>query len=128
MQIRYNHRNIKMINKQAQLALVETAEALKTDLIQSQTMPFNTGTMQNDSTFVDNKRGIKGVAKIVVDTAYARKVYFDPELNISTEKNPNAKQYYLEDYIVGSKKELPIKMLKKFLGRRLDNGWENKHN
>ena len=122
MQIRYNHRNIKMINRQAQLALVETAEALKTDLIQSQTMPFDKGTMQNDSTFVDDKRVIKGVAKIVVDTAYARKVYFDPELNISTEKNPNAKQYYFEDYISGSKKELPFKMLKKFLGRRLDNG------
>jgi len=122
MQIRYNHRNIKMINRQAQLALVETAEALKTDLIQSQTMPFDKGTMQNDSTFVDDKRVIKGVAKIVVDTAYARKVYFDPELNISTEKNPNAKQYYFEDYISGSKKDLPLKMLKKFLGRRLDNG------
>ena len=128
MQIRYNHRNIKMINRQAQLALVETAEALKTDLIQSQTMPFDKGTMQNDSTFVDDKRVIKGVAKIVVDTAYARKVYFDPELNISTEKNPNAKQYYFEDYISGSKKDLPLKMLKKFLGRRLDNGWENRHN
>ena len=128
MQIRYNHRNIKMINRQAQLALVETAEALKTDLIKSQTMPFDKGTMQNDNTFVYDKRVKKGVAKIVVNTAYARKVYFDPELNISTKKNPNAKQYYFEDYILGSKKDLPLKKLKKFLGRRLDNGWENRHN
>ena len=40
MQIKYNHRNIRRINNQVQLALVDTAEALKTDLVQSQTMPF----------------------------------------------------------------------------------------
>ncbi|MCI8396159.1 MAG: hypothetical protein HFJ52_00150 [Clostridia bacterium] len=119
MKITYNTKNIKMINNQAQLALIDTAEAIKADLLQSQTMPFDTGTMQNDSTFVDDKRVIKGVAKIVVGTAYARKVYFDPELNIRTDKNPNAKQYYFDTYITGAKKNLPIKWLKQSLKRRI---------
>lgn len=119
MKITFNTKNIRMINEEAKLALVETAEAIKTDLIQSQTMPFDTGTMQNDSTFVDDKRIIKGVAKIVVDTVYSRKVYFDPEIHINQEKNPNAKQYYFEDYISGNKKDLPIKYFKRAIQRRV---------
>lgn len=119
MKITYNTKNINMINETARLALIDTAEAIKTDLIQSQTMPFDTGTMQNDSTFVDDKRIIKGVAKIVSDTPYARKVYFDPEIHIKQGKNPNAKQYWFEDYISGNKNDLPIKYFKQILKRRI---------
>lgn len=119
MKITFNTRNINMINENTRLALIDTAEAIKTDLIQSQTMPFDTGTMQNDSTFVDDKRSIKGIAGIVVDTVYSRKVYFDPELHIKQGKNPNAKQYYFDDYIVGIKKDLPVKYFKQMLQRRM---------
>lgn len=108
-----------MINEQAKLALLDTAEAIKTDLIQSQTMPFDSGIMQNHSTFVDDKRVIKGITKIVVDTIYSRKIYFDPEINIKQGKNPNAKQYYFDDYMVGNKKDLPIKYFKQFMQRRM---------
>lgn len=118
MKATYNIKNIETILENARLALTDTAEAIKTDLIQSQTMPFDTGTMQNDSTFVDDKKIIKGVARIVVDTVYARKVYFDPEIHIKQGKNPNAKQYYFDDYITGEKKSLPIKYFKQALKRR----------
>jgi len=67
---------------------------------------------------IDDKKVIKGVARIVVDTVYARKVYFDPEIHIKQGKNPNAKQYYFDDYISGSKKDLPIKYFKQMLKRR----------
>lgn len=119
MKIIYNTKNIHKINEIARLTLVDTAEAIKTDLYQSQTMPFDIGTMQNDSTFVDDKRIIKGIAKIVSDTPYARKVYFDPEVHIKQGKNPNAKQYWFEDYISGNKKDLPIKYFKLMLKRRM---------
>ena len=56
MKITYNTKNINELLENARLALIDTAEAVKTDLIQSQTMPFDTGTMQNDSTFVDDKK------------------------------------------------------------------------
>lgn len=118
MKITYNTKNINGILENARLALIDTAEAVKTDLIQSQTMPFDTGTMQNDNTFVEDKKVIKGVVKIVSDTPYARKVYFDPEIHIKQRKNPNAKQYWFEDYITGSKKDLPIKYFKQALKRR----------
>lgn len=119
MKITWNTRNIGMINENARLALLDTTEAIKTDLVQSQTMPFDTGTMQNDSTFVDDKRIIKGISRIVVDTVFARKVYFDPEIHIKQGKNPNAKQYWFEDYISGNKKDLPIKYFKQMLKRRM---------
>ncbi len=118
MKITFNNKNIEKINENARLALIDTAEAIKTDLIQSQTMPFDTGTMQNDSTFVDDKKSIRGVATIIVDTPYARKVYFDPEIHIKQGKNPNAKQYYFDDYLNGSKKDLPLKYFAKLLKRR----------
>ena len=118
MKVTYNIKNIETTLENARLALTDTAEAIKTDLIQSQTMPFDTGTMQNDSTFVDDKKIIKGVARIVVDTVYARKVYFDPEIHIKQGKNSNAKQYYFDDYITGEKKSLPIKYFKQALKRR----------
>jgi len=82
MKITFNKTNLKKINQTMQDILLDTAEAVKTDLIQSQTMPFDSGVMQNDSTFVDDKRIIKGIVSLVTDTLYARKVYFDPEINI----------------------------------------------
>lgn len=118
MKINWNFKNLDMIQDNTKLALIDTAEAIKNDLIQNQTMPKDTGVMQNDSTFVDNKRIVKGIARIVVDTPYSRKVYFDPEIHIKQEKNPNAKQYYFEDYISGAKKDLPIKLYKQMLQRR----------
>ena len=91
MKVTYNNKNINMINEIAKLSLLDTAEAIKTDLIKSQTMPFDSGVMQNDSTYVDDKRIIKGIARLVTDTLYARKVYFDPEITIHQGKNSNAK-------------------------------------
>lgn len=118
MKITFNTKNINMINEGTKLALLDTAKAIKTDLVQSQTMPFDIGTMQNDSTFVDDKRIIKGIARLVTDTVYARKVYFDPEITIHQDKNPNAKQRWFDDYISGEKKNLPIKYFQQMLKRR----------
>lgn len=118
MKIRLNNTNISMLQEEVREALIDTAEALKTDLIQSQVMPFDTGTMQNDSTYVDSKRVIRGIVRLVFDSVYSRKVYFDPEINIKQAENPNAKKYWMEDYISGSKKDLPIKYFAECIKRR----------
>ena len=119
MKITYNVKNINTTIENARLALLDTAEAIKTDLIQGQTMPFDKGTMQNDSTYVDDKRIVKGVARLVTDTPYARKVYFDPEITIKQDKNPNAKQRWFDDYISGEKRNLPLKYFQQMLRRRM---------
>lgn len=81
MKITYNNKNINEILENARLALIDTAEAVKTDLIKSQTMPFRTGNLQNDNTFIDDKSIEKNTVKIVSDTPYARRLYFHPEYN-----------------------------------------------
>lgn len=149
MKITWNTRNIDTINENARLALLDTAESIKTDLIKSQTMPFGKdeyktiygpkgkyakngkkykgkkkmkhkgGTLQNDSTFVDDKRIIRGIALIVSDTPYARNMYFHPEYRFNKEKNPNAGGRWFDEYITGGKRNLPHEYFAKHLKRRM---------
>lgn len=118
MKITFNTTNINEINENARLALIDTAEAIKTDLIQSQTVPKNKGDLEGDM-FVDDKKAIKGVVRIENPAVYSRKIYFDPEIHIKQGENLNAKQYWFEDYITGTKKDLPMKYYKKMLKRRM---------
>lgn len=119
MKITYNIKNINKINRDLQLVLLDTGEAIKTDLIQSQTMPFEIGTLQNDSTFVDDKRIEENKVKIVSDTPYARKMYFHPEYHFNTSKNPNAGGRWFEPYINGEKKSKVLKYYQQFAKRRI---------
>ena len=100
-----NNAKLKQINSNATIALIKTADALKTDLIQSQTMPFDTGALQNRSTFVDDTQAPSGVVSVVSDTPYARRLYFHPEYNFNKTKNPNAGGMWFEPYISGDKKD-----------------------
>ena len=115
-----NKGKLQQISTNAEKALIMTAEALKTDLYQSQTMPFDTGDMQNRHTFTDITKVKKGTVKIVSSTPYARKVYFHPEYNFKKDKNKNAQGRWFDTYISGSKKDLAkqyyIKIMKKMEG------------
>lgn len=86
-------------------ALEQTAEALHTQIISDQVMPFDTGNMQNENTFVDTSKRRNGKVSIVTSTPYARKMYYHPEYDFRKTNNPNAKGEWLEDYISGSKKD-----------------------
>ena len=96
---------VKEIDNKAIQCLVGTADALKSDLIQSQTMPFDTGAMQNRSTFVDVSNKNRGEVRVVTDTPYARRMYYHPEYNFQKDKNPNAGGLWFEPYINGTKKD-----------------------
>jgi len=95
---------IENIKGQARQALAETADAIKSDLIQSQTMPFDTGALQNRSTFVDTSDLSRDVVHIVSDTPYARRLYFHPEYQFQRTKNKNAGGLWFQPYIDGSKR------------------------
>ena len=58
-------------------ALAQTGDATLTELRDRGVMPFDTGNLQNDSTFVDDSE--KGKVSIVSSTPYARRLYFHPE-------------------------------------------------
>lgn len=100
-------------------ALEMTAEALHTEIVQAQVMPRDTGNLQNDSTFVDTSRSNQGTVSIVTDTPYARRLYFHPEYNFRTDKNPNAKGLWLEDWMQGGINESFVKDTYTELYRRL---------
>ncbi len=104
-----NFKNISAINKLAIEALVETADALETNLRKSKTIPFDTGNLQNKSMSVDDSKKNKGVVTLVYDTPYARRLYFHPEYNFQKTKNPNAGGMWFEPYINGNKKTYAAK-------------------
>ena len=105
VKVQLNHKNIAYVKSLANQTLVETADALKSDLEQSQTMPYDTGELQNRSTFIDDTKKNNGKVSIVSDTPYARRLYFHPEYNFKQDKNSNAGGEWFEPYINGNKKE-----------------------
>lgn len=109
VKVKLNHKNISYIQKIANQSLVETADKIKSNLQGSQTMPFDTGELQNRSTFVDDSKKNSGKVSIVSDTPYARRLYFHPEYNFKKDKNPNAGGEWFEPYINGNKKNLAQK-------------------
>lgn len=100
----YPHAIKKLTDAQVK-ALELTAEALHTDVVQSQVMPRDTGHLQNESTFVDYSQSKNGTVSLVSQTPYARRMYFHPEYNFRTDKNPNAQGKWLEPWISGEKKD-----------------------
>lgn len=113
--VSFNAANINRIEGDIRKALLKTADAVKTDLQQSQTMPFDTGQLQNRSTFVDGSEVDAGRVYVVSDTPYARRLYFHPEYKFSTEENPKAGGAWFEPYISGAKKDYAKKVFERFM-------------
>ena len=51
--VKLNMARIRELTEAAVTALEKTAEALHTEVVQAQVFPFQTGNLQNESTFVD---------------------------------------------------------------------------
>ena len=83
-------------------------------------MPFDTGTLQNDSTFVDDSGKNDGTVSIVSNTPYARRLYYHPEYNFNHQYNANASAEWFKDYQNGgSKKEFAEQAFKSFFKRNM---------
>lgn len=103
--IKLNTKKIKQLNKSTTIALEKTIDALRTEVVQAQVMPFDTGTMQNDSTFADYSGSSKGQVKLITSTPYARRMYYHPEYNFQKTENPNARGNWYEQWITGKDKK-----------------------
>ena len=101
--IKLNEAKLKELTRQQYISLAQTADALVTDLRDSQTMPFDTGNLQNDSTFLDDSQKEQGKVSIVSSTPYARRLYYHPEYNFKTTNNRNAGGKWFEPYISGNR-------------------------
>lgn len=119
VKVKLNQKNINYIDKILIDSLVETADAIKSDLIQSQTMPYDTGELQNRSTFINNKKKNSGKVSIVSGTLYARRLYFHPEYNFKQDENPNASAMWFHPYIDGNKSSFARKSFAKLVRGKL---------
>lgn len=122
-----NKTNLILMNNLMQKCLIKSVDALKTDVIKSQVMPFDTGNMQNRSMFVEGKNARKGYVILSVDTAYSRRLYFHPEYNFQTINNPNAQGLWFEPWVNGNKKLFVNMAFARFLRKELEK-YESKRN
>lgn len=139
--VQLNLGRVRQLDRAAVTALEQTAEAVHTDLVQSQTVPRKTGALQNESTFVDDSRSSFGHVEIVSSTPYARRLYFHPEYHFHREPwehagfkrengelvfdvldkgegNPNAGGEWFAPYLAGGEKAAFAKKAFKKLYKR----------
>lgn len=102
VEIKLDLQAIKNIEQATIEAAVNAMEQTRTDLVNSATMPFDTGDMQNNQTFVEaDDTG----AMLVTGSPQARRLYYHPEYNFQHGNNQNAGAKWLEPYISGDKKD-----------------------
>lgn len=102
--VKMNFPRIRQLEQAQVTALEQTAEELRTDVKQAQVMPFKTGTLQGEGTFVDYSESRQGKVSIISNTLYARRLYFHPEYHFQAKENPNARGKWYSDWLPGGKK------------------------
>ena len=102
--VKINQAKIRQLTQAAITSLEQTAEALHTEVVQAQVMPFDTGNLQGESTFVDTSQSSQGKASIVSSTPYARRLYYHPEYNFSRDENIAAGGKWFEPWLPGGTK------------------------
>ena len=101
--IKLNEAKLKELTRQQYISLAQTADALITDIRDEQLMPFDTGNLQNDSTFLDDSQKEQGRVSIVSATPYARRLYYHPEYDFRHTNNAKAGGKWFEPYISGNR-------------------------
>lgn len=105
MSFKFYSGKIKEFDKNIQTALEQTGEALHTEVVNAEVMPFDVGTMQNDDTFVDHSCSFKGFVSLITTSPQARRLYYHPEYNFQTINNSFAGGKWLESWMKGGQYE-----------------------
>lgn len=103
--IKLNMPVVKQLDRAKQQALEQTGDALLKQVKNTQVMPFDTGNLQNENTFVDYAQIRKGTLKIVSSTPYARRLYFHPEYNFSRKENIAAGGKWFSPWLEGGTRQ-----------------------
>lgn len=112
VRVKMNNGALNLLRSAALKSVEMTAEAVKTDIVTSQVVPKNVGELER-SAFVDTREINKGIASLVYDTPYARRLYWHPEFNFRTDKNPHAQGRWMDSYIDGENKDFARNAFKK---------------
>lgn len=103
--VKMNMPRIKQLTQASVKALEMTAEALHTEVVQAQVMPFDGGHLQEDSSFVDYSDSGNGKVTLVSNTPYARRLYYHPEYDFQTDENPYAGGEWFKPWLSGGTNE-----------------------
>ena len=114
-----NQRVIEQIKKEAIQALEMTGDHVLDSVVEAQVIPFDVGTLQNESTFVDKRDSSQGHVRITSSTPYARRLYFHPEYKFQTENNPNARGEWFEEWTENGKYAKEVKDAYAFFMKQL---------
>ena len=99
-----NDAGINEILNKLKVAVEKTSEETVTDLKNSETIPFDIGTLQLSTTW-ERDAAANSTVLISSNTPYARRLYFHPEYNFRKTNNANAGAGWFEPYITGNKKD-----------------------
>lgn len=116
VRITIDQAKMEKLTQAARQALVMTAEAMRSDVIASQVVPKDVGTLER-SAYIDRGSLGQGKTGVGFNTPYARRLYWHPEYNFRTDKNPNAQGKWMQTYIDGEKKGFAQKQFMKFFRR-----------
>lgn len=101
VQVTLNSDQIHKLEEASRKAFEMTVEAVLSDIKASATVPHEHGTLE-DSGFTDiDVESLMG--KVIFDTPYARRLYWNPEYNFRTDKNANASGMWMAPYVDGAK-------------------------
>lgn len=112
---------LESVRAAVERAAERTMEALRDEVVQSQKMPFDTGDMQNNATFVTAPMNVDGSVLVLLttDAPQARRLYYHPEYDFQQGKNANAQGEWLKDWISGDKQDFVQNTFKRSLGEEL---------
>jgi hypothetical protein len=115
--IKIDRRKVAKVVEAAVMAAEQTTFAIKSDVEEAQVIPFETGDLSNSD--VDRSRRKSGRFRIVHSRPYARRLYWHPEYNFRTDKNPNARGEWYEPWLTGDRKKFANESFKKLFRRQL---------
>lgn len=99
--VKLNFAKLRQLDHTSITALEQTADALLTEVKNAEVMPFDTGNLQNESTFVDNSQSKEGTVSIVSTAPYARRLYYHPEFNFQTDEHHAAMGEWYRPWLKG---------------------------
>ena len=95
------------IEQAVTLSAIETIRQIQADLVNAQTIPFDTGTLQRTH-FVEYWKDGETTYRVLStsrDVPYARRLYYHPEYNFQKVNNANAGGLWFRPYEKGGAKE-----------------------
>jgi len=99
--IKLNQANINIVRQGMIKALPLTMEAMKSEVNNMQVVPKDIGDLEESVVVgVENDIGF-----ISYNTPYARRLYYNPQFNFRTDRNPNAQGRWLDSFMYGPKRQ-----------------------